>query len=47
MIVSALALILMDKRAMDPTPAYVAAWAITLAVSGLFLGLVYLIVNGG
>lgn len=45
--IAALAMILMDKRAMDPGPAYVAAWAIAFGAAALLAGLVYLIINGG
>lgn len=45
--IAGLALILMDKWALDPTPAYVAAWAAMACAVGLLSGLVYLIINGG
>lgn len=45
--ISGLAWVLMDKWALDPTPAYCAAWAVVFGGSGLLAGFVYLIINGG
>lgn len=45
--ISGLAWVLMDKWALDPTPAYFAAWAVITCAAGLLCGLVYLVVNGG
>lgn len=45
--IAALAWVLMDKWALDTTPAYAAAWAVVLGGAGLLAGFVYLIINGG
>ncbi len=44
--ISALALHLMEKWALDPMPAYAAAWAVILCVAGLLFGLANLIFGG-
>lgn len=45
--ISALAWVLMDKWALDPKPAYLAAWAVVLCAAALLFGVVNLIINGG
>lgn len=45
--IAALALHLMDKWSLDPTPAYVAAWTVVLCLGGMIFRIVYLIINGG
>lgn len=45
--ISTLTIILMQHFALDPIPAYRAAWAVVVASAALLAFTVYLFINGG
>jgi hypothetical protein len=45
--ISTIAIILMQHFALDPRPAYAAAWGVVVATAAILAFAVYLVLNGG